>query len=245
MADKDFAQVETSQFSVEQAYRERSNPKPLVLASLALIGVAVCFATGFYMGEKFGKETSKSNKHMDLVNTLKAQQAELKALKEESKTWRQHEASTSQVGELTFYNELPKQSIVPEFIHAKDAKKHQAISPSSSISNTTHAALDNEKDDIQAVEKKLEHIIQQELNTSSRSFRIQVASFKSRSDAEIFLPKLKEIGVVANIQRVDLPNIGVWYRVYSATFGKEQQAIHAKLSIKEKLNITGIMIQND
>ncbi|MDX8384115.1 MAG: SPOR domain-containing protein [Ghiorsea sp.] len=234
MADKDFAQTETSQFPDEQAHRP-TNYTPLVIASITLLGVAVCFATGFYIGEQYGTETSKSNKHAQLVTTLQSQQQELKTLKAEAKAWQQQEASTSQVGELTFYNELPNQSIIPEPIHANGAMPHPAKTP----------IITNENDDIQAVEKRLEDIIQKELSTSARSFRIQVASFKQHSDAKSLLPKLEKIGISSTIQKVNLPNIGVWYRVYSTPFAKEQQAMHTKLALKEKLNITGILIQDD
>ncbi len=235
MADKDFAQIETSQFDSKDM-AQPSNNKALWLSVLAISLSLLCFTAGFFLGEKHGLQTSENQDDSQFIATIKAQQKELLQLKEDEKKRQRQGITTSKVGELTFYNELPQQSIIPEPLHApSNIKKSTATIPE----------INNENDNIQQVEKRIKDIIQQKLEHSARSFRIQVASFKLHKDALAFQPKLQDIGIQSTIHRVDLPNMGIWYRVFSTVFAKEEQAMHAKLAIKEKLHITGIMIQDD
>ncbi|MDQ6988703.1 MAG: SPOR domain-containing protein [Mariprofundaceae bacterium] len=240
MVDKDFAQVETSQFDSEDMRPATSN-QGLWLSVVAIAFSMLCFGIGFYMGEKSGVEVSRGQGEHQFIATIKAQQEELKTLKEEAQQ-RQLEVSTSKVGELTFYHELPQQSIIPEPL---DGPAKPKVATATSAISTLKVDINLEQESIAQVEQKIEDIIQAKLNNSARSFRIQIASFKLHKDALAFQPKLKDIGIESTIHRVDLPNIGIWYRVYSTSFSKEQQAMHAKLAIKDKLKVTGILIQDE
>lgn len=230
MAEKDFA-MDTGQLSNNHA--GNFNPYKTILIVVAAVAFSiVCFTLGFQMGEKHGVETTQGKKHQDLVQKLQSQQQELETLKQAAATQNNKEATTSQVGELTFYNELPKQSVVPEPLQ-------ESKMPEKNVPNLRPS------DDMQSVEKNLEALIQQELQSSSRTFRVQVASFTQHSDAEHFLPKLQSLGLTPQIQKVTLPNIGTRYRVFSQSFMQEQDGIRAKQLIKEKLHLDGILIQND
>jgi DedD protein len=243
MADKDFAHIETTHF--ELADTRASHNKSIIVTISAIAFVIVCFSAGFFMGEQHGVETVKGNKHNELVEKLQTQQKELKTLQIEAQKWRTQEANTSQIGELTFYNELPKQSIVPEPLNAGEESKADmldALAAKALQKKPPH--ISNEHDNIEATEKELEAIIKTQLSTSARSFRIQVASFKQQQDAERFTPKLSAIGIQANIQRAELAELGVFYRVYTESYPNEQQAIKAQKRIKEELQITGLLIQN-
>ncbi len=245
MSDKDFAHIETTDF--EREYSRTSNFKSLALTLTAVCLAILCFSVGFYIGENYGLETSKGNKNKTLVAKLESQQQELNTLKKEAEKWQQQEADTSQVGELTFYNELPEQSIVPEPLNPEtDAMSNSAFLESLVAKNKlpTAPSINNANDDIKTTEKKLEDIIKAQLKTSSRTFRIQIASFKQKQDAERLAPKLLEIGLSSQVERVELGTLGVYYRVYTQSFSQEQKAIQAKQLIKEKMNITGIMVQN-
>ncbi|MDX8387018.1 MAG: SPOR domain-containing protein [Ghiorsea sp.] len=234
MTGKDFAHLETTQFDSSKD-TPVSNSKALLIVILAIMFAIVCFAIGFFMGEKHGLETDKGNKHEALLETLQEQQKELESFKQEAEKWRQKEASTSQVGELTFYNELPKQSVMPEPLDGKI--KHQIITP-----KNKHSIIDESVDNIEATEKKLNAIIEKEMNTSTRKFRIQLASFKQRSDSENLVAQLKAVGVDASVDQVNLANIGVRYRVNTLPFDQHHHALRAKRLVKEKFNITGIII---
>jgi len=166
---------------------------------------------------------------------LQNQQKELETLKQAVEKNLDKEAATSQVGELTFYNELPKQSIVPEPLHASEVSTRPAASN----------IVDQPMDDIKAAEKKLDALIQDEMKTTSRSFRVQVASFSAEDDAKNFLPSLSKLGISPQIQKVNLATMGTRYRVFTNSYSDETNAMRAKQLIKEKLKIDGILIQND
>ncbi len=240
MADKDFAHIESAQFDKDSGLS--SSSKSVVITLLATVFAIICFGTGFYMGEKHGIEASKGNKQETLIAKLETQKKELEVLKEDAQKWQQQEANTSQVGELTFYNELPDQSINPEPLDIQPKIKNNTV-----FLDKLEAELAKKQDKEKALiatEQKLEDIIQAQLKTTSRTFKIQVASFTTKADAQRFLPKLKALGIPAEIQRVEISGRGIYYRVYSRSYQQEQEAIQAKKLIKQKLNIDGLMIQN-
>jgi cell division septation protein DedD len=82
------------------------------------------------------------------------------------------------------------------------------------------------------------------MQTSSRSFRIQVASFRGNKGASALIYKLENLGIPAQVQRVDIQGKGVYYRVYTKPYMKEQDAIQAKALIFKKLKLKGIMVSN-
>ncbi len=234
MAEKDFAKTDSSGFIHEDNHRE-ANSRLTVILILALIFAMISFAIGFFMGEKHGLESDKGNKHAALVAKLQTQQQELEKLKQVAKKHRRQEVRTSQVGELTFYNELPKQSIVPEPLDGSEIKMP-------SISSQEDAAISDKKDDIQAAEEKLNAIIAREMNTSAQKFRIQIASFKQRKDAEALASQLGHMNIDTTIQRVNLAELGDRYRVHSTTFDKQDDAMQTKQRVHEKFGITAIII---
>ncbi|MBN4060692.1 SPOR domain-containing protein [bacterium AH-315-I20] len=240
MSDKDFAQVETAYFEHDNA--ANSSTKAMVITAVAIIFAMVCFGIGFYMGENHGLEANKSNKHEKLIEKLQNQKQELATLKVDAEKWQQQEANTSQVGELTFYNELPDQSINPEPLDNQPKAVNNAA-----FLDKLEADLEKSRGDKHArlaTEQKLEDIINAHMNNTSRTFRIQVASFTTKEDAESFVPRLQALGIPAEVQHVEIPNKGTYFRVYTRSYMKEQDAIHAKQLIKQKLKVTGLLIQN-
>jgi len=241
MAERDFGQLEAASY---ENVRPSTSNKTMLITLLATLFAIFCFGVGFYMGEKHGLDAGKGDQHEALVAKLQNQQQELESLKEEARKAQQEEANTSQIGELTFYNELPEQSILPEPL---DAKPQIKAKNNSEFLDKLEAQLEKDRDkkaDAKQIDQKLEDIIKAQMNTTSRTFRIQVASFKEEQDAQRFLPKLEGLGIPAEIQRVQLNNLGVYYRVYSKSYMKEQDAMKAKELIKQKLFMTGILIQN-
>ncbi len=240
MSDKDFAHVESTQFDENSGLS--SSSKSVVITLLATVFASACFGIGFYMGEQHGFEASKGKKHEALIEKIQHQKQELATLKEDAQKWQTQEANTSQVGELTFYNELPDQSINPEPLD-----NQPKIKDNSDFLDKLEAELIKNKDKDKAAEvnnQRLEDIIQAQLQNTSRTFKIQVASFTMQKDAERFLPKLEGLGIPAEIQRVEISGRGIYYRIYTRSYKKEQEAIQVKNLIKQKLNISGLMVQN-
>ncbi|MCK5307303.1 MAG: hypothetical protein KAJ73_01705, partial [Zetaproteobacteria bacterium] len=110
MAGQDFAQIEAPQ---PEDVRPVGRSKVLLLTIMALAVVAGGFMVGFMVGHEMGMQKATSDDDERLLTQLKQQQGELARLRSEAQK-QQPEVSTTQVGELTFYNELPKQSVDPE-----------------------------------------------------------------------------------------------------------------------------------
>ena len=246
MAERDFGQVEAAY----DEQRGSSNPvnKPFIITVVATVFAMICFAVGFYMGEQHGVELSKSNKQEDLVVKLQKQQKELEALKEDAKKWKAQEANTSQVGELTFYNELPEQSINPEPLDGKPIDRQvsgiKAPHNSAFLDKLEAELSKKDKHAAENTAQTIEQAISAHMQTTSRTFRIQVASFRADKEAQALRTKLQNIGVPADVQRVDIQQKGVYYRVYTKSYMKEQDAIQAKELIHKKLKMVGIMVEN-
>lgn len=239
MAERDFGQIEAAN---DEKHRSQIN-QPLVITIIATVLAMFCFAAGFYMGEQYGMELHKSHKQEELLARLEKQQKELEALKEDAKKWQAQEANTSQVGELTFYNELPEQSINPEPLDGQIPPHTQE--PNTSFLDKLEAELS--KKDKHATEhtaQTIEQAISAHMQTSSRTFRIQVASFKAEKEAHALRLKLQNMGVPADVQRVDIQGKGIYYRVYTQPYSSERDAIQVKELIHQKLNMVGIMVQN-
>jgi len=237
VSDKDFAYNEPQTTNSERS----STPSPSktgLIVILAVMFAIACFAVGFFMGEKHGLESSKGNQYEDLMKKLKKQQQKIEAFKKEAEKAQQKEAETSQLGELTFYTELPKQSITPEPLNAnsKGASQHTKTKPKTDI------PLDTQQTDLALTEKRLNAIIEREMQKPTQQFRIQIASFKHEKDAVTFVHSLQKEDIPAEIQQVSLANMGIRYRVFTLPFGQREDALRAKAHIKDKFHVTGILV---
>ncbi|MDX8404171.1 MAG: SPOR domain-containing protein [Mariprofundaceae bacterium] len=257
MARHDFAQVEAPQPEDVKPMRQG---KVLLLIIVALTVVAGGFAIGFMVGQEMGMQKATSKDEARLVAQLKKQQQELTTLREAAKK-RLPEVSTTQVGELTFYNELPQQSVDPEPLQMHPSSAKQSVS---SVKNRKQTTDSSEK----ASEKLLKQIIEQELKQSgdkksahaseasssvksspeklskaAGEYFLQIASFQEQNAAKKFFPKLSKVGYEGVIKRVELPGLGTWYRVYVGPFVSEQASKNAKKNVKSKLNITGLIVK--
>ncbi|MES0370786.1 MAG: SPOR domain-containing protein [Mariprofundaceae bacterium] len=248
MAGHDFAQIEAPQ---PEDVRPMKQSKVLLLIVVALGVVAGGFAIGFMVGQDMGMQKATSEDEARLVAQLKKQQEELADLREAAKT-RLPDVSTTQVGELTFYNELPQQSVDPEPLQTQVSTAKQPVVGLSAKDPS---------------EKLLKQIIEQELKQGGNKkpatasvalpsvepvrlskelagdYYLQIASFQKQDIAENFFPKLNKIGYEGVIKRVDLPGLGTWYRVYAGPFASEQASETAKRNVKNKLKITGLIVK--
>jgi len=229
MGDKDFAQLAHPEAEENKAIPPQS--KSILIVLLAVMLAIGCFAVGFFMGEKHGMQSNQGNRYETLVKKLKEQQKKIEAYKQAAKQAHTKEADTSQVGELTFYNQLPKESVTPEPLEHVEANPPQASN-----------VIDETPEDIVATEKRLDAIIAQQLQTPQQQFRIQIASFKQADDASHFVEKLFEAGISAQVQKVSLANLGIRYRVLTLPFSQRDKALEAKARIKEKFHLTGILV---
>jgi cell division protein FtsN len=235
MADKDFAYSEPQSNDTERS-PVPSQSKTTLIAILAVMFAIACFAVGFFMGEKHGLESNKGQKYEALMKKLEKQQQKIETFKKEATKAKQPEATTSQLGELTFYTELPNQSITPEPLNASPKEVSNPNKPK------THPIIDEQQTDLALTEKRLNAIIAQEMRTPTQQYRIQIASFKHDKDAKNFVQLLQKENVAAEIQQVSLANIGIRYRVFTLPFDQRENALQAKEKIKDKFHVTGILV---
>lgn len=247
MAERDFAQVSAQVEVVRpEDVRPIGSKKMTLFAIAVVILVAAGFAGGFKFGYITGEEAALGESKARLVAQLEVQKQELERLRREAKA-RVSEVSTTQVGELTFYNELPKQSVEPAPLGESD-------SASPVVETLVEEATAVEADP----EMLLQQIIENELKQrggskravnakaatdSENSYYVQAASFKDESDATRFLAKLQGVSLPAKIRRVDVATIGVRYRVVVGPYPTRQQADASNFELKSKMNVTGLVVK--
>ena len=235
MAGQDFAQIEAPQ---PEDVRPMGRSKVLLLTIMALAVVAGGFMVGFMVGHEMGMQKATSDDDERLLTQLKQQQGELARLRSEAQK-QQPEVSTTQVGELTFYNELPKQSVDPEPMQVNREQGVQGTEPGqNSEESTTSKTLFR-----QIIEQELNQKMSEKPAEVIGEYYLQLASFQKQSDAESFFPKLAKNGLPGVIKRVELSRLGTWYRVYAGPFDSKQASEEAKKRAKNSLNITGLIIK--
>jgi len=245
MGAQDFAQIEVPQVAVEKPL---TYVRTMVLTVLSVLLILGTFIGGFWLGQKQGIETAAGEDKARLEKLLREQQDEMKLLRQEAaKQKEQPETSTTQVGDLTFYNELPRQSVQPAPLHAKKVTEKslptQAVKNTSTVSpSTLEMRKMIEREMHQSPQKKTVALESNKL--TAQSFILQVGSFQKQTDADAFLPKLTKQGFSPLVRRVELPNLGVWYRVYITGYASREAANRAKDAVKKSLNITALVLKN-
>ena len=253
MAAQDVAHIEVPQENVEKPL---TGAKTMVLIVLLVVLVLGVFIGGFWLGQKQGIETAAGEDKARLEKLLREQEDEMKLLRQEAAKQKEPAAtSTTQVGDLTFYNELPRQSVKPAPLHAKNMPVKKA--PSHTVAKTHTPPLSSTLEMRKMIEKEMHQSPQSETKPvtlpvktavtndskpKAQGFMLQVGSFQKTADADAFLPKLTKHGFSPLVRRVELPNLGVWYRVYLTGYDSKEAANKAKVAVKKSLNITALVV---
>jgi cell division protein FtsN len=245
MGAQDFAQIEVPQVAVEKPL---THVKTMVLTVLSVLLILGTFIGGFWLGQKQGIETAAGEDKARLEKLLREQQNEMQLLRQEAaKQKEQPETSTTQVGDLTFYNELPGESVKPAPLHAKQVSEKSL--PTQAVKNTS-IVLPSTLEMRKMIEREMRQSPQKKMvavkssKAEAQGFILQVGSFQKQADADAFLPKLTKQGFSPLVRRVKLPNLGVWYRVYITGYASKEAANRAKDAVKKSLNITALVLKN-
>jgi len=245
MGTQDFAQIEVPQVEIEKPL---THVKTMVLTVLSVLLILGTFLGGFWLGQKQGIETAAGEDKARLEKLLREQQDEMQLLRQEAaKQKDQPETSTTQVGDLTFYDELPLQSVQPAPLHGTQVTENPL--PTQTVENTNIVSPSTlemrkmiEREMRQSPQKKI--VAVKSSKAKAQGFILQVGSFQKQADAEGFLPKLTKQGFVPSVRRVELPRLGVWYRVYITGYASKEAANRAKDAVKKSLNITALVLKN-
>jgi len=252
MATQDFAKTE---IPAEDSAKNPMPPHKIIPLTVILVTVILgTFMGGFWLGKQQGLEAADGKDKARLEKLLREQQDEMQLLREASKQSTEHDVSTTQVGELTFYNELANQAVQPSALHMDASEKKQNPStqtdiPSSSTDEMRKMIEEEMKQDVTtspSVAKVISHtpIAQASILEPKSSYMLQLGSFQKQSDAYAFLEKLRKKGASPFIQRVELATRGVWYRVYLGSYNSKDEANKAKEHIKDTLKISGLVVKN-
>jgi len=208
------------------------------------------------LGQQQGIETAAGEDKARLEKLLQEQKNEMRLLRQEAAKQKIVAAvSTTQVGDLTFYNELPRQSVKPSPLHATDMPEKRGAMHIS-IHKPSASTLEMRK----MIAKEMQQSTKNDVNletpklapnstsmhasgSKKQKFILQVASFQKQADANGFLPKLMKQGFSPVIRRVKLANLGVWYRVYVIGYNSKDAANKAKETMKKSMNITALILK--
>jgi len=227
VAGRDFASVKAS--SRRKAGRKKTtaaaNPWWMIAALMLLV---VCFALGLWVGKSQGKVIVRVDHEAEqrLQQQITARQQQIDKLQTENRALQQRlQAQQGDVGDLTFYSELPRQSVTP----APLSESHSAPVAAKHV---------RKKDDVsQLIEQEMAKV-----SPATLRYHIQVGSFKRESDARTLLHRLQKAHVSAYIQAVELTGKGRWFRVIAGPFHSQLLADHAREDIEKKLHLRGLVV---
>ena len=247
MAKQDFAQVKAS--SHAESRSDSGSGSGSILNAIAIFAIAgLCFSGGYWIGTGAIKQTGNNTDANEMKEKLAAQIAENRLLQAKNETlqdlaqqWKTkaEQGAHTKVGELTFYKELPKQSVTPAPVpdvpesatHVKpqQAKKYadkQQVE-TTAIQAPTHGAAHTAPTSAQ------QH--------AADRYRIQLASFRTEADAMTMRGKLQHAGFLTQIEMADLSDKGQWYRLYAGPYDSRTAAMTAQQKIDHALKLKGLL----
>jgi len=219
MAKRDFAHVQS------QVQKKNSGSMSAAMAAVSLLLTAIlAFSGGYIAGDRHNSTDTLQAEKAALQSTVEQRQKHIAELEQRLAASLEREkpaakkAAADRVGDLTFYRELPKQKVMPSPLYdahpaANHAKRQKGAA--------AHA----------------------ETASPVTSYRLQVGSFIRRSDAEGLINRMAPTGLNSAISEAQVAGMGTRYRVFAGPFTGMAAAEGAKSLVREKLNITGLLIR--
>lgn len=256
MADRDFAQLQATVKPAGSA-SVMSGLKVVLLVVGIFSVVIMGFVGGYWLGSHQGRESAVVAAKARLQAQLDAQKKELDALRQQA----QKNAAktpgntppTMEVGDLTFYTDLPKQSVNPQPLSqpvtptdtAPPAAQPQPAPSSQPAVSPSSSPATNGSD------KMVASIIQRELDRKplatnpggAASFYVQVASFRDTNESATTRQKLQAAGFASRIQKADVPGRGTWYRLQVGPYASRDAASAAQTDLAKRLHMQGIVVR--
>jgi len=248
MSKQDFAQVKAN------TKTESGSASGSLLNAVGIVVIAgLCFSGGYWLGSGDIRQTGNKTDVEAVEARLAAQVAENKVLQAKNETlqdmvlqWKTkaEQGAHTKVGELTFYKELPKESVtpapVPDTPKVTAHSKPHAVKPVAEQSMTVEPMVRPAAADTPATAAA--DAAHPGLTPPSR-YRIQLASFRTESGARAMQGKLATAGIHSQIKPVDLGEKGQWYRLYAGPFGSKSAAEQAQLQVEQQVKLKGLIIR--
>jgi len=231
IAAKDFAEVQAPQAMHQEAGRAQI----VAVVGGMLIIVAAGFAGGFLLGQEHGRQKASQAEKQRLLEQIGKQKQELESLKKAARQQPSGQKSASaQVGDLTFYNTLPRQSVTPAPLNERTPK---AVSPPPAPTQGSH------RDSVKSNPRKQSPSSPPKNSTPVQMYKLQLGSYHLRANAERLRERLIQAGFPARVQEMQLPGLGQWYRVYAGPYPGLNEAENSKVQVQAKLHITGLLLR--
>jgi len=237
---RDFAKLEAPSRS-KKSKKESNSALPLILGIIVIAGL--CFAAGFWLGGKQNSQPVAAADSVSASDLAEAQRAlqeqaaaaqllqvEIERLQDQVAIWKQKAGADAhtKVGALNFYQELPEQSVMPSPVHDSNPAKARPMDRSLDIDAPIPAPKEHSESS----------------SVSGKSYRVQLASFKTRDEASSLQHKLMKAGFTAFIHSVNLPERGQWFRVYAGPYPNKDMAKSAVREIQAKMKIRGLLLSD-
>lgn len=238
LAGSDFAKLEAP--SRATAPKPSGVPSFLLAAGIMLV-VALAFSGGYWLGKEHGAQIVESAEKARLVEQIKQQQQEMAKLRQEAQQQRRDaDVSTSRIGDLTFYNDLPKQSVTPAPLSGTGVAPPEEMASPAAQPGSQATGKSPAGDDL------LRNIIQREMSggQSSAAYVVQVGSFRSDAETQPLVRRLSGLGLHASVRPVDLKEKGRWYRVYAGPYASRDEAEKVQQQIRTGLKINGLVLRD-
>ncbi len=242
MADRDFAHVQAT-VKPDESVPGVSGLRAILLAVGMVSAVIMSFVGGYWLGGRQGHESAVVATKARLEAQLQAQTKELQMLRQQARNKAKaltDISPTTEVGDLTFYTDLPKQSVKPQPLSQPVASPEMPSSPATTSLPGQPAA---------ASSKMVSSIIQRELErkppdaSAAGSYYVQAASFQDANVAAGMQSKLQAAGFASRIQRADVAGRGTWYRLQVGPYASHEAADAARLALGKKMHMQGIVIR--
>ena len=208
--------------------QRRMESKQLLMAVILIIAVAgISFYLGMLYGQRGGEVLGFANDvekpKLPMVTQVKPPPKPQTEVAEETE-------------KLTFYDNLPKGKQAPlgSGINLPPQKKKDESVNTSRPEQVKAASLPA---------KPLPKIKTAPPATADGAFVVQVASFRTKEDANKLAERLKTLDLTAFLETADLGDKGTWHRVLSGPFETRDNADAAARLLREKERLSALVRQ--
>lgn len=259
MADRDFAQLQATVKPDAPGAVAASGLRSTLLVLGILSVVIMAFVGGYWLGSQQGHDSAEAAAKARLQAQLLAQQKELQALRQQAKKARAKAATdispTTEVGDLTFYTDLPKQPVKPQPLSQpvtspnRPASTAPSPTPSSQPPTTpapapTPGATGSDKMVASIIQRELDRKPAAPQPAKGVSYYVQVASFRHAKDAAGIQKRLQGAGFTSRIRRAEIAGRGTWYRLQVGPYASRDAADAARVQLGNQQRLKGIVIRD-
>jgi len=232
MAKRDFAQVEAQ---VKKKPETKGRISAAMTATSLLFTAILAFSGGYMAGDTQNSTRVLKTENEQLQTRIAGLETQVASLEQqltaslEPEKPATKEAATDQVGDLTFYSELPKQKVMPQ-----------------PLGDTGPAAVQSGGEEHHEGRGEINHMANSAAGHAAddmATYRLQVGSFIRRSDAEVLLNRMALAGIKATVSEAQVPSLGTRYRVFTAAYSGMAEAEGARALLQEKMGIKGLLMR--